>query len=137
MLKICLFVYEALRVDLLLMHVNGQRTVKLNIKSPNTEFLYTENMNLPFEKHEEDLWVCRNVFYRGRAGANLTSHNIAEQMDHILLPLHSNNHSDWVLICTVFWGGFCFGHRRSNQACKHTLPLIIQCVHQPINTLNS
>lgn len=56
-------------------------------------------MNLPFEKHEEDLWVCRDVFYRGCARANLTSHNIAEQMDHILLPLHSNNHSDWVLIC--------------------------------------
>lgn len=134
MLRICLFVYEALRVDLLLMHINGQRAVRLKIKRPNTEFLYTENMNLPFEKHEEDLWVCRNVFYRGRAGANLTSHDIAEQMDHILLPLHSNNHSDWVLIYTGF---FCFGHRRSNQACKHALPLIIQSVHQAINTLNS
>lgn len=44
-------------------------------------------MNLPFQKHEEDLWVCRDVLHCGCASANLTSHNVAEQMNHILLPL--------------------------------------------------
>lgn len=41
----------------------------------------------PFQKHEEDFWVRGDVFDGGCAAANLTSHNIAEQMDHILLAL--------------------------------------------------
>ena len=56
-------------------------------ESDFTKFLYPEKMNLPFQKHEEDLWVCRDVLYRGCASANLTSDNIAEQINHILLPL--------------------------------------------------
>lgn len=59
-----------------------------------------ENVNLPFQKHEEDLWVCRDVFHRGRTSAYLPSHNIAKQMNHILLPLwkKKKKHSNWRLM---------------------------------------
>lgn len=43
--------------------------------------------NVPFQKHEEDLRVRADVFYRRRTGADLTSHDVAEQMNHILLSL--------------------------------------------------
>lgn len=60
-------------------------------------------MNLPFQKHKQDLLLCRDVFHRGRTGANLTSHNIAEQMNHILLPLYkqkSTQRNEWL---TGWW----------------------------------
>ncbi len=88
-------------------------------------------MNLPFQKHEQDLWVCGDVFYRGRTGANLTSHNIAEQMNHILLPL--KKHTKKALRQTAGSLGaesmrhFSFGHNCSNQT--YTPPPIICCQH--------
>lgn len=57
-----------------------------------------KKINLPFQEHEEDLWVCGDVFHCGCTGANLTSHNITEQMNHILLPLLKNRiplMNDW------------------------------------------
>ena len=49
--------------------------------------MYLEKKNLPSQEHEEDLCVCADVFYRGCTGAYLTSHNVAEQMNHILFSL--------------------------------------------------
>lgn len=43
--------------------------------------------NVPFQEHEEDLRVRADVFYRRRTGADLTSHDVAEQMNHVLLSL--------------------------------------------------
>ena len=51
------------------------------------KILNSGSLNLPFQKHEEDLWVCRDIFYGWCTSANLPSHNVAEQMNHILLPL--------------------------------------------------
>lgn len=48
----------------------------------------TSQHNLPFQKHEEDLRVWADVFHCWRARANLTSHDIAEQMNHIFLSLY-------------------------------------------------
>lgn len=43
--------------------------------------------NSPFQQHEEDLRVGGNVLDCGCAGANLTPHYVAEQMNHIFLSL--------------------------------------------------
>lgn len=43
--------------------------------------------NSPFQQHEEDLRVGGNVLDRGCAGANLTPHYVAKQMNHVLLSL--------------------------------------------------
>lgn len=43
--------------------------------------------NLPFQQHEEDLRVGRDVLYSWGASANLAAYYVAKQMNHILLSL--------------------------------------------------
>lgn len=61
-----------------------------------------KKLNSPFKQHEEDLRVCGNVFHCGGASANLPSHNIAEQMDHVLFALEQNASDEQVKGTNVF-----------------------------------
>lgn len=47
--------------------------------------------NLPFQQHEEDLRVGRDVLHCGGACANLTPHNVAKDVDHIFFTLLFKN----------------------------------------------
>lgn len=52
-----------------------------------TRRVQTSQHNLPFQKHEEDLRMWADVFDCRRPRANVTSHNIAEQVNHVFLSL--------------------------------------------------
>lgn len=47
--------------------------------------------NSPFQQHEEDLWVGRDVLHSGGACTNLTPYNVTKDVDHIFFTLEFKN----------------------------------------------
>lgn len=59
----------------------------LGLSQPTGTCSTSWQKNSPSQEHEEDFWFRTDVFHCGRAGANLPPDDVAEQVNHILLPL--------------------------------------------------
>lgn len=65
----------------------------LGLSQPTDTYSTSWQENSPSQEHEENFWFGTDVFHRGHTGANLPPDDVAEQVNHILLPLREKKRS--------------------------------------------